>query len=84
MFNLGNALAKRYRKLLPSNGFYSTKEMYVISSAHERCLMSAQSFLAGFLPSPPHNEHNLPIKWQPIAVNSIPRDRDTVSYHPHH
>lgn len=79
MYNLGNALSKRYRKLLPSNGFYSTRDMYVISSAHERCQMSAQSFLAGFMPPPPQNQHKLPINWQPIPVNPIPRDRDMVS-----
>lgn len=51
--------------------------MIVTSSYAERCLMSAQAFLAGFMPS---NEsfNTLPIPWQPVAVNSIPRDRDNV------
>lgn len=79
-YNLGTKLRFRYKKLLPSNGFYSTNEMYVLSSATERCLMTAQSFLAGFLP--PTNElYKLPIQWQPVAVNSIPRDRDRVSHY---
>lgn len=52
--------------------------MYVLSSAHERCLMSGQSVVAGLLQSPADNPHKLPINWQPVAINSIPRDRDTV------
>lgn len=74
---LGTKLRLRYKNLLPSNGFYSTNEMYVLSSAAERCLMTAQSFLAGFLP-PTSDLYKLPIQWQPVAVNSIPRDRDRV------
>lgn len=55
--------------------------MYVMSSATERCLMTAQSFLAGFLP-PNHDDqrHLLPINWQPVAINSVPRDRDRVKF----
>lgn len=64
--------------LLPSNGFYSTSEMYVLSSAAERCLMTAQSFLAGLLPPTNKELHRLPINWQPVAVNSVPRDRDKL------
>ncbi|XP_031618760.1 lysosomal acid phosphatase isoform X2 [Contarinia nasturtii] len=75
-YTLGTKLRNRYIKLLPSNGFYTTKEMYVLSSAAERCLMTAQTFLAGFLPPP--NGHQLPIKWQPVAVNSVSRDRDRL------
>lgn len=79
MYNLGTKLANRYKKLIPSNGFYTTNEMFVLSSAHERCLMSGQSFLAGFLPPPVQGEtHKLPIAWQPVAVNSVPRDKDRV------
>lgn len=52
-----------------------------MSSATERCLMTAQSFLAGFLP--PNDDvddqrTSLPIKWQPVAVNSVPRESDRV------
>lgn len=52
--------------------------MYVLSSAAERCLMSAQAFLAGFLVP---EKSVLPISWQPVAVNSLPRDRDNVRIH---
>lgn len=80
-YQLGERLRKRYRSLLPKNGYYSTNEMYVMSSATERCLMTAQSFLAGFLPPGDDDDdqrHALPIKWQPVAVNSVPRESDRV------
>lgn len=80
-YNLGVRLRERYRTLLPKNGFYSTKDMYVMSSATERCLMTAQSFLAGFLPPNDDDKHSLlPIKWQPVAINSVPREYDRVKF----
>ena len=76
MYNLGKNLRARYYRLIPSNGLYSKDDMYVLSSYAERCLMSAQSFLAGFMPP---LQNSFPFAWQPIAVNSLARDRDTVS-----
>lgn len=79
-YKLGVRLRERYRTLLPKNGFYSTNDMYVVSSASERCLMTAQSFLAGFLPPNDADErHLLPIKWQPVAIHSVPRQNDRVN-----
>lgn len=79
---MGVRLRERYQPLLPKNGFYSTNEMYVMSSATERCLMTAQSFLAGFLPPNDDDQrHFLPINWQPVAVNSVPRESDRVQFH---
>lgn len=78
MYNLGIHLNRRYQKLLPANGLYSMETIQVLSSAAERCLMSAASFLAGFMQ--PHETNNkLPIKWQPIPINSKPRELDIVS-----
>lgn len=79
MLNLGKNLKMRYYKLLPSNGRYSKDNMFVVSSATERCIMSAASFMAGFLP-PLDNRNVLPIAWQPVPINSIARDRDQVGY----
>ncbi|CAD7084339.1 unnamed protein product [Hermetia illucens] len=75
MYNLGKTLRMRYYRLLPTNGLYSKDEMHILSSAAERCLMSASSLLAGFLP-PLESRNILPIPWQPVPVNLIPRDRD--------
>jgi len=73
LYNLGRTMNARYKGLLPASGLYSAENMFVLSSASERCLMSAQAFLAGFLPPV---KANLPIAWQPAAINLLPRDRD--------
>ncbi|XP_055384870.1 lysosomal acid phosphatase [Condylostylus longicornis] len=77
MYNLGKNLKLRYYRLLPKNSLYSKQEMYVHSSAAERCLMSAQSLLAGFLP-PLEHQNILPIPWQPIAINLTARLDDAI------
>lgn len=77
MYNLGKNLRPRYYRLLPPNGLYSKDHMYIVSSYAERCIMSAQSFMAGFMP-PLENTNPLPIPWQPVAINTLQRDRDTI------
>lgn len=77
LFNMGKHLRQRYRRLLPENGLYSQENMRVLSSYVERCLMSAESLLAGLMPPSP-SENLLPIAWQPVAVNAIPPDTDYV------
>lgn len=77
MHQLGANLRQRYYKLLPSDGVYSKANMFVLSSAAERCLMSAASFLAGFMP-PLEVRNKLPVGWQPVAINSVPRMDDYV------
>ncbi|XP_017483216.1 PREDICTED: lysosomal acid phosphatase-like [Rhagoletis zephyria] len=67
----------RYYRLLPPNGVYTQQQVHALSSAAERCVMSAQSVLAGFMPPLDHN-NVLPIAWQPAAVNIIPRSEDTL------
>lgn len=79
MFNLGKKLYTRYYQLLPKDGFYSKEEILVQSSASERCVLSAQSFLAAFMP-PLENHNPLPIPWQPIPVQTVPRLSDFVSH----
>uniref|UniRef100_U5EQ46 Putative lysosomal & prostatic acid phosphatase n=1 Tax=Corethrella appendiculata TaxID=1370023 RepID=U5EQ46_9DIPT len=75
MYNLGKNLHHRYYRLLPSNGLYSKDNIHILSSYAERCIMSAQSFMAGFFP-PLVSRNPLPIPWQPAAVNTLPRDQD--------
>ncbi|XP_018785612.1 PREDICTED: lysosomal acid phosphatase [Bactrocera latifrons] len=76
-YNLGKNLRMRYYRLLPPNGIYTQQQVLASSSAAERCIMSAQSVLAGFMPPLDHNKV-LPIPWQPAAVNVIPRSEDTL------
>lgn len=78
MYKLGQLLREKYSRLLPADGVYHKDNMFVLSSYAERCLMSAQGFLAGFMP--PNSKNNLlPFPWQPVAINSVPRDRDKVN-----
>lgn len=68
----------RYYRLLPPNGLYTQQQIRVLSSAAERCIMSANSLLAGFMP-PLEHSNPLPMQWQPVPVNTIPRQEDTVN-----
>jgi lysosomal acid phosphatase len=77
MFNLGRNLRHRYLKLIPKNGFYSQKVISVKSSWKDRTIMSAQSFLAAFMP-PLENLNKLPFAWQPVPVYSIRREIDDL------
>lgn len=78
MYNLGSKLRQRYLRLIPSDSLYSPDHMFAMSSGAERCIMSGQSFFAGFLP-PSAEVNNLPIVWQPVPITIIPRDRDDVT-----
>lgn len=77
MYNLGDNLRHRYLKLMPSNGFYSSKMIKVKSSWMDRTISSALSFLAGLMP-PLDKRNILPIPWQPVPVHSIPRSQDDL------
>ncbi|KAH8346644.1 hypothetical protein KR084_007341 [Drosophila pseudotakahashii] len=76
-YNLGKNMRMRYYRLLPSNSLYTQQQVHVLSSAAERCVMSAQSVLAGMMP-PLENNNVLPIPWQPVAVNTLSRNDDIL------
>ncbi|XP_030369769.1 lysosomal acid phosphatase-like isoform X3 [Scaptodrosophila lebanonensis] len=76
-YNLGKNMRMRYYRLLPSNSIYTQQQIHVLSSAAERCVMSAQSVLAGFMP-PLENNNVLPIPWQPVAINTLARSDDIL------
>ncbi|KAL7729747.1 hypothetical protein ACLKA6_014615 [Drosophila palustris] len=76
-YNLGRNLRMRYYRLLPANSIYTQQQLLVLSSAAERCVMSAQSVLAGLMP-PLENKNVLPIPWQPVAINTLARNDDTL------
>ncbi|XP_055905821.1 lysosomal acid phosphatase [Eupeodes corollae] len=76
-FSLGQNLRLRYHSLLPTEGMYSQQNMFVRSSYAERCIMSAQAMLAGFMP-PTESTSVLPFLWQPVPVTSVPRLDDTL------
>ncbi|ALC47824.1 CG6656, partial [Drosophila busckii] len=76
-YNLGKNLRMRYYRLLPANSIYTQQQVHVLSSAAERCVMSAQSVLAGLMP-PLENNNVLPIPWQPVAINTLARSDDIL------
>lgn len=83
-YELGKVLRKRYVKkyhLLPKQ--YDTRTMSVRSSGMTRTLMSAQSLLLGLYPlgtGPVLNESSkaLPKGFQPVPINTVPREQDTL------
>lgn len=77
MYTLGKYLRQRYLRLLPADGLYSKENMQIISSAEERSIMSAESFMASFLRPSPKNSA-LKIPWQPAAITTIPGEKDNV------
>lgn len=78
MFALGQHLRQRYSRLLPRDGFYSKENMQIVSTTENWCVMSVQSLLASFM-EPSAKMNPLKIAWQPVAVNTLPADRDNVS-----
>lgn len=77
MFEHGQKLRLRYSRLVKGDGLYSYHNINIRSSSSERAIMSAQSFMAGFLP--PMTANNLlPIWWQPTAVTSISQEQDNL------
>lgn len=78
LFNLGLYLRARYGALIGDT--YSNKKVYIHSSDHDRCLMSAASCLAGlFFPRDRELWHEQ-IQWQPIPIHSVPNDMDYLLY----
>ncbi|XP_026465291.1 prostatic acid phosphatase-like [Ctenocephalides felis] len=73
MYMLGKIMNRRYKHLLPDEP-YSKTVITVDSSAADRCLMSAASFLSAFWPPP--TEWILPIEWQPIPIHYSSRTED--------
>lgn len=83
-YDLGQILRQLYVKkyhLLPKH--YDTNSMSVRSSGIARTMMSAQSILFGLYPlgtGPSLNEDTkaLPKGLQPIPINTVPREQDTL------
>ncbi|XP_077291034.1 prostatic acid phosphatase-like [Arctopsyche grandis] len=76
LYNLGVTMRKRYSGYLPDD--YDDNDIYIKSSAKSRTLMSAYTFLAGLYPPTPKQTWNSNIAWQPIPVNSLPRELDPM------
>ncbi|XP_065089059.1 prostatic acid phosphatase-like [Ochlerotatus camptorhynchus] len=77
MYKLGHTLRNRYGWLIPKHGMYTWDTTTVLSSASERCILSAQSLLASFY-EPPAGAINMTIAWQPVPVTVLDRSQDTI------
>lgn len=74
MYYHGQRLRLRYNSLVDSD-WYSAENINSVSSIVERTIMSAQSFLGGFLPPP---TSNLPVWWQPAPVRTLSSTEDNM------
>lgn len=72
---LGRWLRKRYSHLL--SNLYTPYDIYVQSTDMDRTLMSAEANLAGLYP-PVAGQVWDALKWMPIPVHTIPKDKDSV------
>lgn len=67
----------RYYRLLPPNGWYSEDFLSVQTNSAEESIMSAQSFMAGFIP-PSEKSNKLSIPWQPFHMKIISETDDIL------
>ncbi|XP_075227111.1 prostatic acid phosphatase-like [Lycorma delicatula] len=73
LYNLGKLFRKEYKSFLPK---YSFKAVRVNSSDYDRTHMSTQCLLAGWFRPEGDQIWNDEIAWQPIAVHSVPTNKD--------
>ncbi|XP_041452493.1 lysosomal acid phosphatase-like [Lytechinus variegatus] len=75
-YGLGQFLGKMYQESGFLNTNYTRPEINVRSTDVDRCLMSAESNLAGLYPPLAEMRFNPNISWQPIPVHTIPKEDD--------
>jgi len=75
-FELGEFFRSRYTTSNFLNTSYLHKEVYCKSSDSERCLMSAESQMAGLYPPSGWQIWNKNILWQPVPVHTVPGKKD--------
>jgi len=76
MFLLGESLRLRFSSLIPP--LYMPEHVYVLSSDADRCIMSAEVFLAALYPPLPFQKIHPQLDWQPIPVHTVPLEHDRV------
>lgn len=80
MYRLGSFLRRRYHRRLPGK-LLTPRDVYIRSSAIERCLESSELIAASLCP--PQGvwiwNTNLGEQWQPLPIHSVPKYRDGVS-----
>ncbi|KAG5873974.1 hypothetical protein JTB14_025276 [Gonioctena quinquepunctata] len=71
LFALGQFFRRKYNGFLSET--YSHKDIKVISSDRDRCLMSAAANLAGLYPPKGHQLWNSDLRWLPIPIHEMPK-----------
>ncbi len=78
-YELGAWVRQRYQNTLIGE-YYRFDQVLTNSSDYDRCLMSAECFLAGLYPTHFDGLWNKKyITWQPIPVHAKPIEQDNVS-----
>lgn len=75
-YNLGEILRNRYQPPWPMN--YTLHAVRARSTDVDRCLMSAESQLAGIFPPGSGTPHALPYEWQAVPVHTAPIGYDAL------
>nr|XP_018912206.1 PREDICTED: prostatic acid phosphatase-like isoform X3 [Bemisia tabaci] len=76
LHRLGTFLRQRYDGFLSAK--YLPAEIFVFSSFHDRCLMSASLVLAGLYPPLRTQLWDPDLKWQPIPIHTVPLTHDDI------
>ncbi|XP_066995857.2 testicular acid phosphatase homolog [Anabrus simplex] len=76
MFEMGEKLRTYYDGFL--SDIYSPDDILILSSDNDRCLMSAETYLAGLYPPHESQKWHPDLNWQPIPVHSTPRNLDSL------
>lgn len=78
-YNLGKWFHKRYSSLMGERYRYDL--LKVDTADHDRTIMSAACFLAGFVPPSPNDVWTDDgLNWQPVPIRSIPFEFDAVNF----
>lgn len=76
LFELGEYFHKRYAKLVGDK--YDQEKVYILSTEHDRAIMSAQANLAGMFEPKGDEIWHKKILWQPIPVHTLPTEMDNI------
>ncbi|XP_076166347.1 lysosomal acid phosphatase-like isoform X2 [Ptiloglossa arizonensis] len=74
MYNIGRWIRDVYGTLIGTK--YESRLLLVQSSYADRCIMSAQTLLAGLYPPTPEEIFVPGLNWRPVPVHPIPRNID--------
>lgn len=69
-FALGKFFRRRYLRPLLGNGEYSSEKVYVLSSDHDRTMMSAAANLAGLFSPNSNQQWDNELLLQPIPIHT--------------